>query len=291
MLKLALPKGSLEESTLELFAAANLTVHRDSVRSYYGSIQDKRISRVQILRPQEIPTYLADGLFDVGIAGRDWISETNKKVESLGELRYSKSTDKPIKLVLAVADDSPIQSPSDIQDGIRISTEYVSTARRYFDSLDTEAEIMFSFGATEAKVPEIADAVIDVTETGASLAAANLRIIDIIMTSSAELIANPASAADPHKKQAMKQIYTLLSGVLTARERVLVKINVPSSSLAEVTDILPCMKSPTVNKLFQDQGYAVEAVVPRNQINILIPELHDLGATDILAIPISMVIP
>ena len=212
-------------------------------------------------------------------------------MESLGKLQYSKSTNQPVKLVLAVAKDSPIQAPQDFKDGARISTEYIQLTRRYFDSLGVKSEILFSYGATEAKIPEIADAVVDVTETGASLAAADLRIVDTLMTSYTELIANSNSATDSNKRQAMNQIYTLLVSVLTAREKVLAKINVPSSALATVIEILPCMKSPTVNKLFQDQGYAVEAVVPRDQINILIPELHDLGATDILVMPMTMVVP
>lgn len=291
MLKLALPKGSLEEATMKLFADANLTVRRLTARSYNATINDKRISEVCILRPQEIPSYVADGLFDMGITGRDWILETNKQVESLGELPYSKSTSQPIRLVLAVADNSHIQTKEELQDGVRISTEYVELARRYCDSLGITAKIDFSYGATEAKVPDIADAIVDVTETGRSIAAANLRIVDTIITSYTELIANPESAADSRKKQAMRQIHTLLSGVLTAREKLLVKVNVPNSALDSVIDIMPCMKSPTVSKLFKEAGYAVEAVVPREQINVLIPELHDLGATDILAIPISMVVP
>ena len=174
---------------------------------------------------------------------------------------------------------------------MRISTEYPELTRRYFNSLDIEANISFSYGATEAKVPDIVDAVVDVTETGRALKAANLRIIDTLVTSYTELIANAETAACDEKRHAMQQIYTLLSGVLTARGKVLVKINVPSEALDEVTEILPCMKAPTVNELFDGKGYAVEAVVPRDQINVLIPKLHDLGATDILELPISMIVP
>ena len=291
MLKLVLPKGSLEKATMELFAAANLTVRRTSAASYRAVINDDRIGEVHILRPQEIPVYIADGLFDMGITGRDWILETDREVVSLGELPYSKSTSQPIRLVLAVNADSAIQTATELQDGVRISTEYPELTRRYFESLGIKAHIAFSYGATEAKVPDIVDAVVDVTETGSSLHAANLRIIDTLVTSYTELIANVESAADSAKKHAMRQIYTLLSGVLTAKDKVLVKVNVPSSELAAVIDILPSMKSPTVNELFQGQGYAVEAVVPRSQINVLIPELHDLGATDILELPISMIVP
>lgn len=291
MLKLVLPKGSLEKATMELFAAANLKVRRFSARSYCAAVDDPRISEVYILRPQEIPEYVADGLFDFGITGRDWILETGRHVVSLGELPYSKSTGQPIRLVLAVDEDSRVESAEDFQDGVRVSTEYPELTRKYFDSLGIAAQISFSYGATEAKVPDIVDAVVDVTETGRSLAAANLRVIDTLVTSYTELIANADTAASEEKRHAMRQVYTLLSGVLTARGKVLVKINVPSEVLAEVTEILPCMKAPTVNELFEGKGYAVEAVVPRDQINVLIPELHDLGATDILEMPITMIVP
>ena len=291
MLKLVLPKGSLEKATMEVFSAANLAVRRFSARSYRAAIDDPRISEVYVLRPQEIPEYVADGLFDLGITGRDWILETGRHVVSLGELPYSKSTGRPIRLVLAVDEDSSVETAEDFRDGVRVSTEYPGLTRKYFDSLGIAAQISFSYGATEAKVPDIVDAVVDVTETGSSLKAANLRVIDTLVNSYTELIANADTAASKEKLHAMRQIYTLLSGVLTARGKVLVKINVPSEALAEVTEILPCMKAPTVNELFEGKGYAVEAVVPRDQINVLIPELHDLGATDILEMPITMIVP
>ena len=290
MLKLVLPKGSLEKPTMELFADANLAVHRFA-RAYRASIDDPRISEVRILRPQEIPMYVADGLFDMGVTGRDWIMETDSDVVSLGELRYSKATSRPIRLVLAVADDSECEYAQDLQDGVRVSTEYPELTRRYFESLGIDARIALSYGATEAKIPDIVDAVVDVTETGRSLEAAGLRVIDTLVTSYTELIANPGSAADPDKRHAMRQIHTLVSGVLKAKDKVLVKVNVPDSALDAVIEVLPAMKAPTVNKLFRGAGYAVEAVVPRRKINVLIPELHDLGATDILETPISKIVP
>ncbi len=291
MLKLVLPKGSLEKATLELFDAADLPVRRSSDVAYSASIADPRISDVRILRPQEIPVYIADGLFDIGITGRDWVTETGSEVVSLGELQYSKATALPIRVVLAVAGDSPYQSIADLPQGVRVSTEYPGLTRRFFDSAGIEAQIALSYGATEAKVPDIVDAVVEITETGRALRAAGLRIIDTLLTSYTELIANPVAAADTDKRHAMGQIFTLLQGVLEARGKVLVKLNVGAEVLDDVIEILPSMKAPTVNELFRGAGYAVETVVPRNEINILIPALRDLGATDIVEMPISKIVP
>ena len=291
MLKLVLPKGSLEKATLELFEAADLPVQRSSDVAYKASVADPRIDDVRILRPQEIPVYIADGLFDVGITGRDWVEETGSEVVSLGELRYSKATSLPVRVVLAVAGDSPYQGIADLPQGVRVSTEYPELTRRFFESAGIEAQIALSYGATEAKVPDIVDAVVEITETGRALRAAGLRIIDTLLTSYTELIANPAAAADADKQHAMGQIYTLLQGVLEARGKVLVKLNVGAHALDDVIEILPAMKAPTVNELFRGAGYAVETVVPRSEINILIPALRDLGASDIVEIPISKIVP
>ena len=291
MLKLVLPKGSLEKSTLELFEAADLPVQRSSDVAYKASVADPRISDVRILRPQEIPVYIADGLFDIGITGRDWVEETGSDVVSLGELQYSKATSLPIRVVLAVGGDAPYQSIADLPQGVRVSTEYPELTRRFFTDAGIEAQIALSYGATEAKVPDIVDAVVEITETGRALRAAGLRIIDTLLTSYTELIANPAAAADAKKRHAMGQIYTLLQGVLEARGKVLVKLNVGADALDNVIEILPAMKAPTVNELFQGAGYAVETVVPRSEINILIPALRDLGATDIVEMPISKIVP
>jgi ATP phosphoribosyltransferase len=291
MLKLVLPKGSLEKATLELFEAADLPVQRSSNVAYSASIADPRISDVRILRPQEIPVYIADGLFDIGITGRDWVEETGSEVISLGEMQYSKATSLPIRVVLAVAGDSPYQSVADLPQGVRVSTEYPELTRRFFENAGIEAQIALSYGATEAKVPDIVDAVVEITETGRALRAAGLRIIDTLLTSYTELIANPEAAADPAKRHSMGQIYTLLQGVLEARGKVLVKLNVGTGALDDVIEILPAMKAPTVNELFRGAGYAVETVVPRSEINILIPALRDLGATDIVEIPISKIVP
>lgn len=291
MLKLVLPKGSLEKATLELFEAADLPVRRSSDVDYRASINDPRIGEVRILRPQEIPGYVQDGVFDLGITGRDWVEETSSDIVSIGELKYSKATGDPVRIVLAVAMDSPWQSVTDMTDGIRVSTEYPELTRRFFSDAGVDANVQLSYGATEAKVPDIVDAVVDITETGRALRAAGLRIIDTLLTSYTELIAHPASHANPDKAHAMGQIHTLLQGVLAARGRVLVKMNVPHDGLDPVIEILPSMKAPTVNELFEGAGYAVETVVAKNEINILIPALRDLGASDIIEMPISKIVP
>jgi ATP phosphoribosyltransferase len=291
VLKLVLPKGSLERATLDLFDAADLAVNRSSSVDYKATIDDPRIGEVRILRPQEIPVYVAEGLFDLGITGRDWISETASDVVSLGELRYSKATANPVRIVVAVPADSPIGSVADLHQGVRVSTEYPELTRRFFAERGIEADVRLSYGATEAKVPDIVDCVVDITETGRALRAAGLKIVDTILTSYTELVANPGSYADPAKSKAMEQIKVLLDGVLDARGRVLVKLNVASENLDKVIDALPSMKSPTVNELFGGQGYAVEAVVPKRQINVLIPDLKELGASDILELPISNIVP
>jgi ATP phosphoribosyltransferase len=290
VLKLVLPKGSLERATLELFEAADLPVKRNSAVAYKADIDDPRIESVRILRPQEIPTYVADGLFDVGITGRDWVEETGSQVTSLGELRYSKATTNPITVVVAVPGDSDYQSVSDLPPGVRVSTEYPELTRKFFADKGVAADIRLSYGATEAKVPDIVDCVVDITETGSALRAAGLRIIDVILVSYTELVANPASFEDPDKRHAMEQVMTLLRGVLEARGKVLVKLNVAAAALDAVIGVLPAMKTPTVNELYGSAGYAVETVVPKNEINILIPALKDAGATDIIELPLSKIV-
>jgi ATP phosphoribosyltransferase len=290
VLRLVLPKGSLEKATLELFEAADLRVERSSTVDYKASIDDPRIEEVRILRPQEIPMYVAEGMFDLGITGRDWVEETASDVLTLGELRYSKATARPIRMVVAVPQDSPIQRVEDLPQGLRVSTEYVGLTRRYFEKLGIEAEIRLSYGATEAKVPDIVDCIVEITETGRALRAAGLKIIGEVLTSYTELIANPDAAADPAKRHAMDQIKTLLDGVMEARGKVLVKLNVGEADLDKVIEILPSMKSPTVSKLFGDGGFAVETVVAKATINTLIPALKDAGASDIIELPLAKIV-
>jgi len=290
MLRLVLPKGSLERATLDLFEAADLAVNRSSAVDYKAVVADPRIADVRILRPQEIPRYVADGLFDLGITGRDWIEETASEVVTLGELHYSKATARPIRVVLAVADDSPVQAVDDLPDGVRVTTEYPELTKRFLEKAGVRAEVTLSYGATEAKIPEIADAVVEITETGRALKAAGLRIVDTVLVSFTELVANPAAYQDPEKRHAMEQLLTLLQGTLEARGKVLVKLNVPADQLDAVIAIVPAMKSPTVTKLFGEDGYAVETVVPKVQINTLIPALKDAGATDIIELPLSKIV-
>jgi ATP phosphoribosyltransferase len=290
VLRLVLPKGSLERATLELFEAADLAVRRGSDVDYRATIDDPRISEVRILRPQEIPRYVADGLFDLGVTGRDWIEETGAEVTSLGELRYGKTTARPIRIVLAVESRSPVQGVADLPQGLRVSTEYPELTARFLAKHGIQADIQLSYGATEAKVPEIADAVVDLTETGQALRAAGLRIIETLLVSDTELIANPRSHQDAGKRHAMQQLITLLSGTLEARGRVLVKLNVSQADLDQVIGLLPALKSPTVSKLFGEGGYAVETVVAKSDINQLIPALKDHGATGIIELPISKIV-
>ena len=289
MLKIVVPKGSLETATLALFDAADLTVVRSSSVEYKASIDDPRVESVRILRPQEIASYVQEGLFDLGITGRDWVEETSSDVVSLGELRYSKATSQPVRVVVAVADSSPAQSAKDLKDGVRVTTEYPEMTRRYFAERGIKADIRLSYGASEAKIPDIADCVVDITETGRALRASGLRIIDTVLTSYTELIANKDSYADPVKRHAMEQLMTLLTGTLEARDKVLLKLNVAETSLDAVLALLPAAKSPTVSRLASGD-VAVESVVPKRGINTLIPDLIDAGASDLLEIPISKII-
>jgi len=290
VLNIVLPKGSLERATMELFDDADLAVVRSSDVDYRATIDDPRVAEVRILRPQEIPRYVAEGRFDLGVTGRDWIEETEADVVTLTELHYSKATARPIRVVLAVAADSGFQKVEDLPSGLRVHTEYPQLTRRYFDRHGIDAEVTLSYGATEAKVPDIADAVVEITETGRALRAAGLRIIDTILTSYTELIASPQAYADPDKRVAMDQLMTLLTGSLEARGRVLIKLNVDGAQLDAVIGLLPALKSPTVSKLFNEDAYAVETVVAKREINILIPALKDAGATGIIELPIAKIV-
>ncbi|MFM7490213.1 MAG: ATP phosphoribosyltransferase [Actinomycetota bacterium] len=289
MLRLVVPKGSLEKATFDLFEAADLPIRRSSSVDYKASIDDPRIAEVRILRPQEIPQYVAEGLFDVGITGRDWVEETQSDVQSLGELKYSKATSDPVKVVVAVAGDSTASSVADLPQGVRVSTEYPGLTKRFFASRGIDADVRLSYGASEAKIPDIADCIVDITETGRALRAAGLRVIDTMLVSYTEMIANPVAYADPAKRHAMGQLMTLLLGTLDARGKVLVKLNVGADDLAKVLAVLPSAKSPTISEL-AGGGYAVESVVEKLSINTLIPALKDAGASDLLEIPIAKIV-
>ena len=290
MLRIVLPKGSLEKATLELFTAADLSVVRGSDVDYRADIDDPRVDEVRILRPQEIPGYVAEGTFDLGITGRDWIEETGAEVVSLGELAYSKETSNPIRVVLAVARDSSVQTVADLPRGARVSTEYPELTRRVLEKAGVDADIRISYGATEAKVPDIADAVVEITETGRALAAAGLRIVETLLVSRTEVIANPVAAVDGAKRLAMDHLMTLLQGALEARGKVLLKLNVAATDLPAVVAVLPALKAPTVSELSGGGAYAVETVVPKSDVNVLIPALKDCGASDIIELALSKIV-
>ncbi|PZS28877.1 MAG: ATP phosphoribosyltransferase [Pseudonocardiales bacterium] len=290
MLSLVLPKGSLEKATLALFDAADLAVLRGSERAYHATIDDPRIDRVRFLRPQEIPTYVEQSIFDLGISGRDWITETGADVVSLGEIGGGRATDKPVHVVLAVPKESPWQSVADLPDGVRISTEMPETTRRFLDEHGVKAKVFTSHGATEAKIPDIVDAIVDLTETGSSLRAAGLRVLATLLTSRTELIANRAAYEDTAKRAAMEDIVVLLQGALRARGHVLLKVNVADDHLAAVLALLPAMSSPNVTPLADPTQHGVESVVPKRGVNTLIPALRAAGARDILELPISKIV-
>jgi ATP phosphoribosyltransferase len=291
MLRLVLPKGSLETQTLRLFEEADLRVRRGSDRDYHGTIDDDRVERVSILRPQEIPLYVQDGMFDVGITGQDWIAETGADLEVLTSLTYAKSgTGHGTTIVLAVPNEHPADSAKQMPVGSRISTEFVRLTERFFADLGIDVRVSWSYGATEAKVPEIVDAIVDVTETGSTLRAHGMKIIETLMTSDPVLVANREAAADPVKRAAMEDLVTLLRGALEAQGRVLIKLNVTADDRDAVVAVVPAMKAPTVSPL-ADGGFAIEAVVDKRGVNRLIPELKAAGATDILELPISKIVP
>jgi len=294
LLKLVLPSGSLQKGTVELFEAAGLAISTPDDRSYEAFIDDPRIAVVRWMRPQEIPVYVGEGLFDLGIGGYDWIVERGceDQVVQAAKLSYSRRTNRPVRLVVAVAENSPVQKPSDIKPGSKVTTEYVNIAKKYFADLGIPVKVEFSFGTTEAKVPEIADVLVELTESGSSLRANRLRVIDTIMESSTTLMANKDSWNDPEKRRYIDDLVTLLLGVLDARGRVLIKMNVARRHLEAVLAVLPSMKMPTISRLYngKDEYCAVESVVDKAGINVLIPRLKQAGAEDILEIPISKVI-
>jgi ATP phosphoribosyltransferase len=292
MLKLVIPKGSLEEQTLALLEAADLRVRRGSGRDYHGTTDDERIDRVSLLRPQEIPRYVEEGFFDLGITGRDWVEETGASAVVLAELTYAKGgPGHPVRIVLAVPVDSPVRSASDLRPESRISTEYPELTRRHFERLGLRVKVFLSYGATEAKVPEIVDAIVDVAETGGTLRAHGMKIVDTLMESDVLLIANERSHADPDKRRAMEDVTTLLLGAMQAQGRALIKLNVTEGQLKSVLQVLPAMKAPTVSPLAEEGAYAVETVVEKANVNTLIPLLKAQGATDILELPISKIVP
>ena len=289
MLSLALPKGSLEEQTYKLFEDANLGL-RKSDRGYNPTINDPRISKVKILRPQEIPVYVASGDFDLGISGYDWVTESGADVVEIAELPYAKTGTGTVKLVLAVSDKSLIQSANDITPGSRITTEFPNITRSYFEQLGIPVEIFFSYGATEAKFPDFIDALVDLTETGSTLRLNGLRIVETILESTTRLFTNRTSWEDPNKREAIEAIRTLLLGVIEARGRVLLIMNTPAECLDAVIAELPAMKRPTVSQLYGLDDYSLTTVADKTSVNVLVPRLKAAGAEDILELPINKIV-
>jgi ATP phosphoribosyltransferase len=290
VLSLVLPKGSLEKQVLDLFDGADLAVVRGGERDYAARIDDPRIDRVRFLRPQEIPTYVEQGIFDLGISGRDWVTETGADVVSLGEIGGGRAGEAVVSVVLAVPKESPWQSVRDLPEGVRISTEMPETTRRFLEENGVKGRVFTSHGATEAKIPDIVDAIVDLTETGSSLRRAGLKVIETLLTSRTELLANRAAYEDPAKRAAMEDITLLLQGALRARGHVLLKLNVPMESLEQVLAVLPSMSSPTVMPLADANQRALETVVPKRGVNTLLPALRAAGARDILELPISKIV-
>jgi len=291
MLKLVVPKGSLEQATFDLFEAADLKIYREDARSYRGDIDDPRVVSVAILRPQEIPVYVEDGFFDVGVTGEDWVAETGADVVKVTPLEYSKQTDRPVKVVLAVPKEAGISEPQQIKPDSRISTELPNLTKAYFEKLGIPVRIFLSYGATEAKVPEIVDAIVDLTETGSTLRRNGMEIVDVLMESRTHLIANRAAYEDAEKKRAIDELTILLTGAISARGKVLLKLNVDKDHLDEVIAALPAMRAPTVSQLAEAQFFAVETIVPKATVNTLIPRLKALGAEDIIELPVTKIVP
>lgn len=289
MLSIALPKGSLEEQTLKLFEQADLEVKKE-YRGYNPTIVDPRIENVKILRPQEIPTYVADGYFDLGIAGQDCTAESGADVVEVAALPYAKTGAGVLKMVVAVHESSNIETAEDIPSGSRVTTEFPNLTRKYFEGLGVPVEVFYSHGATEAKIPELMDVVVDLTETGQTLLRNRLRIVGVIMESHTALLANRQSWADPAKRRAIEEITTLLLGVIEARGRVLLSMNVPEDQLDGVIEELPALKYPTVSRLHDSHYLEVVTVVDKSTVNILIPRLKARGAEDILEIGISKIV-
>jgi ATP phosphoribosyltransferase len=282
-----LPKGSLQEPTLDLFEKAGYNIHISS-RSYRPTVDDPEME-MRLLRAQEIGRYVDHGFLDCGITGRDWVAENEAKVEVICDLPYSRATSNPTRWVLVVPENSPIKSVKDLE-GKRIATEAVNLTEKYLESRGVKAEVEFSWGATEVKVPELVDAIVDITETGSSLRANNLRIVDTIMESYPQLIAHPDAAKDPWKRAKMDRIALLIQAALAARDKVGLKMNLPQKQLQKLLEYIPSLRNPTVSSLAQSDWVAVETVIDERVVREIIPELKALGAEGIIEYPLNKVV-
>lgn len=288
VLKFGLPKGSLQESTFDLLSKAGWHVSVRA-RSYYPRIDDEEISCI-LLRPQEMSRYVESGKIDAGITGKDWVLENDSDVHVVAELIYSKQQLTPVRWVLAVPNDSPIRSVKDLE-GKLISTELVAGTRRWLDANGVSAEIEFSWGATEVKPPDLVDAIVDITETGSSLRANNLRIVETVAESNTQIIASHDTWGVEWKRAKLERIALLMQGAINAREMVGLKMNVPKDRLDAVVAKLPSLSSPTVSPLAGEAGFAVETVVAQTVTRTLIPELRAAGATGLIEYPLNKLIP
>ena len=285
---LGLPKGSLQDSTFAMMKKAGFNVSAGS-RSYMPSVDDPEI-QARLIRAQEISRYVEQGLLDAGLTGFDWIQENQSDVHEVANLVYAKQGLRPVRWVLAVPNDSTIQTVQDLQ-GKRIATEAVGLTRQYLARNGVQAEVEFSWGATEVKAPELVDAIVEITETGSSLRANNLRIVETILESTSRLIANKKAWADSWKRQKIEQLAMLLRGALAAETKVLLKLNVQKSKLSDVSALLPALHAPTVNGLATDGWYSVESVVDEPVVRLLIPRLKAAGAEGIIELPLNKVVP
>jgi len=287
ILTIGLPSGSLQEPTLALFAKAgfHITVPK---RSYKPAIDDAEVE-VRLLRAQEISRYVEHGYLDFGLTGRDWIVENGSDVETLGELTFSKVSSAPTRWVLVVPEDSPIRSVKDLQ-GKVIATEAVGMTRRFLEKNGVEAKVEFSWGATEVKVPDLVDAIVDVTETGSSLRANKLRIVETLMVSSPQVIANKAAWADDWKRAKMETLLLLLKGALNARDKVGLKMNIEEKALQNLLNALPSLRNPTISHLAQSGWVAVETIIDEKIVREIIPQLKALGAEGIIEYPLNKVV-
>ncbi|MBS3943133.1 MAG: ATP phosphoribosyltransferase [Dethiobacter sp.] len=287
-LKLGLPAGSLQESTMEMFKKAGYNISIGE-RSYYPHIDDEEIECI-LMRAQEIPKYVEDAVLDAGLTGKDWINESGARVEEIAELVYSKRGLRPVRLVLAVPENSDIKSISDLQ-GKRIATELVESTRRYLQENGIQAAVSFSWGATEVKPPLLADAIAELTETGRSLKANHLRIIDTILVSTPRMIMNRESRQDSWKRKKVDNMVTLLKGALLAEQKVMLKLNVHTENLSKVIALLPALRKPTISNLCEDNWVAIESVVDEKIVRELICRLKDAGGEGILEFPLNKIIP
>jgi len=287
-ISLGLPKGSLEEATLSLFVKAGIHI-RKGERSYFPTCDDPELDLV-IMRPQELPRYVEEGILDAGITGQDWTTESNVKVVEIAELKYGKNSRNKCKWVLAVPEDSSFKKPEDLR-GKRIATELVETTRRYFEKKRIPVKVEFSWGATEVKPPRLVDAIVDLTETGSSLRANRLRIIDVIMETTTVLVANKQSWKEQEKRDKLENLTMLLQGTLAAENYVGLKCNVQSADLPKVLKVLPALHNPTISNLSDKGWHAVETFIHFQEAKHIIPRLKRAGASGIVEYQVSKVIP